>query len=91
MRRFACPLLLLATLTAPFGAWAQADTATPAEADAVPITFITMDGLDVNGLRTRPNGINLTARQKVKFDRLARLERNLLGDLRATAHDVALR
>lgn len=72
----------------------QADATPPpvrSDTQKAPIQFVDMAEMLIDGRTVKPLGVHIDARQKVRFERLIRLERPVLPRLRETASDTALR
>lgn len=66
-------------------AWAQS------EGDSVKTKFYDFDDLLVDGAYKKPQVLFTDGRQKLKFDRLMKLQRDFLPQLKATSKDASLR
>ena len=85
MRRLAV-IVLAGALAAPAGAMAQKEPA-----PAVPIEYVDMGDFLINGQRRGPLMKRLSARQRVEFERIVKLKRDVLPQLVATGRAPALR
>jgi hypothetical protein len=79
------------TTTTPSTAAAQAPTDRAPVPAAPPVKFIDMGEMMLKGRTARPAVTFVDARQRAKFERLLELKRDVVGALRATATDAALR
>ena len=83
-------LLLVVGLALPATASAQGASA-GATSERVRVQFVDMKDLFVDGRVARPSMAFVDARQRARFDRLLRLKHEVVGALRATGTDAALR
>ena len=63
----------------------------PAGGAEVKTKFYSFDDMLVDGAYKKPQVLFTDGRQKVKFDRLMKLQRDFLPQLRATSKDASLR
>ena len=85
------PALLLALcLVLPATVSAQGAPVGPEPAEAR-VRFIDMEEMLLTGRLARPSVAFVDARQRARFDRLLRLKHEVVGALRATGSDAALR
>ena len=59
--------------------------------DSIKTKFYNFDDLLINGQYKKPQVLYTDAKQKVKFERLLKLKKNLLPKLQNTANDPTLR
>jgi len=59
--------------------------------DSAKIKFYNFDDLLINGQYKKPQMLYTDAKQKVRFERLLKLKKNLLPKLKNTANDPTLR
>jgi len=88
--RIGLGLALLVTCL-PAGAFAQREAGVGAPEASVPTMFIDIEAMYLVGRTARPAVTFVDARQRAKFERLLKLKLDVVGGLRATARDAALR
>lgn len=80
-----CALLVAAPV------FAQAQDKPAAAGDAVKTKFYDFNDMLIEGAYKKPQVLYTDARQKAKFERLLKLKRDFLPQLRSTAKDATLR
>ncbi len=81
------PLLLLSlSFLSPAIAWAQLNNNQDDK-----VIFITLDPKMIQGQRNQPQVFRHDAKRRAKFERIFRLKKDFLSDLRSTAKEAALR
>ena len=86
-------MVRLTALVALLGALvtSNASAQEPAGGGEVKTKFYSFDDMLVDGAYKKPQVLFTDGRQKVKFDRLMKLQRDFLPQLRATSKDASLR
>ena len=83
-------LLCALLLAVPAAASAQ-DKPAAGGGDAVKTKFYDFNDMLIEGAYKKPQVLYTDARQKAKFERLLKLKRSFLRELRSTAKDASLR